>query len=177
MAQVQLRSTWSVWMWAGVGALAVALAVVAGPAQAQPPTTRSETSALDPISLDGTEGKLPGEQPRRAPANDPKPQPQPAAMTATQTANVKVVTKPPTPTTRAWVLEEVTTGFLIVMLSLVGIVAMAVATRYYFRITTPTDPYHLALTDPWVRAHLAVPPADTPAAQPTEPDAPAAIES
>jgi hypothetical protein len=74
-------------------------------------------------------------------------------------------------------LEEVTTGFLIIMLSVGGIAAMALATRYYFRITTPTDPYHLALTDPWVRAHLGATAPDTPAATPAEPDAPVPGES
>ncbi len=36
-------------------------------------------------------------------------------------------------------------------LSLLGSILM----HFYFRVTTPTDPAQLALTDPWIRAQLA----------------------
>ena len=35
-----------------------------------------------------------------------------------------------------------------------GLVALALGTRAVLRLTAPTDPEKLALSDPWVRAHL-----------------------
>jgi hypothetical protein len=167
----------SIGTWLLIGALATLLAFVAGPAHGQPPTTPSDPISLDPLSPDGGDGKVTGEEPRRLPAKDFKPSPKRPAVNATPTAEVQVVSKPPPVSTRGWLLEEVTTGFLIIMLSLGGIAAMAVFTRYYFRITTPTDPVQLALTDPWVRAHLGARAPDTPPAALAEPDAPVPGES
>src|SRR6516225_9385865 len=129
MAPERIGGMRSVARWARLTAVVAALAFLAGSAQAQPPTSPSEPPVLDPLPLDGANGKGPGPQPR---GNDPKAPP--GVMHATPTANVQVITKPPAQTTRAWVLEEATTGFLIIMIALAGIAAMAVATRYYFRI-------------------------------------------
>jgi hypothetical protein len=158
--------------WARLAALVVALAVFAGSARAQPPTMPSDPPVLDPLPLDGRDGKTPGDQPRRG---DPKAQP--GVMHATPTANVQVITKPPAQTTRAWVLEEATTVFLIIMISLAGIAAMAVATHFYFRLTAAVDPYHLARSDPWLRAHMNDPPPDPSAAEPAQSEAPTSTET
>jgi hypothetical protein len=177
MTQVTIAGMGSMGTLLRIGALAAVFAFVAGPAQGQPPTTPPETITLDPLAPDGGNGKVSGEEPRRLPAKDFKPSPKPPAGNVAPTAEVKVVSKPPAVSTRGWLLEEVTTGFLIIMLSLGGIAAMAIFTRYYFRITTPTDPVQLALTDPWVRAHLGTAAPAEPTATPAEPDAPVPGES
>jgi hypothetical protein len=169
----------SVGTWLRIGAFAAALAVFAGSAQAQPPTTPQDPQSGAVVIPDVGESSGQPQQPRRPPVKDPKLQPTP--VNANPTREVQVLPKTQPSTTHAWLLDEITTAFLIVMISVIGVVGMAVATRYYFRITTSSNPYHLALSDPWVRAHAADraadPPVDKPAAEPAEPDAASAGES
>lgn len=159
MTPVRIRGMQSVVAVLWIGLLTVVMTVIAGPTHAQPPTPPQEPA------------KIVADEPRRAVANDSRPQPQPATVIANQTQNVPNVAKTQSASTKSWLLEEVTTGFLIVMLSVGGVTVMAVATRFYFRLLTPTDPVKLALTDPWVLAHLADPAPSAPAEAPAEPDA------
>jgi hypothetical protein len=52
-------------------------------------------------------------------------------------------------------MATLVTAAFVVVFAAGGVVALAVGTRWYFRLRTPSDPNHLVHSDPWVREHLA----------------------
>jgi hypothetical protein len=60
-----------------------------------------------------------------------------------------------TPLTQAALFQEITMTFIYAMFFAAGIVVFAMAARFYFYVTAPTDIESLVETDPWVRAELA----------------------
>lgn len=62
---------------------------------------------------------------------------------------------PKAPPTQAVLFQEVTMTFIYAMFFAAGIVVFAMAARFYFYVTAPTDIVSLVETDPWVRAQLA----------------------
>jgi hypothetical protein len=114
-----------------------------------------------PVAEKGPAQPLPNV--RRNPVALPPAQPPVLVINAQQLpANQPAKTSP----TQAVFFQEVTSTFVYAMFFVAGIVVLAVAARYYFYVTSPTDLVSLVETDPWVRAELAKPddaPKDAPA--------------
>ncbi len=131
-------------------ALAMLLGLCAARLHAQEATT-GEKSPTQP---------LPGvHRPSLSPAQQPvlvvNPQQLPNNQPAKAPSSTQVV-----------FFQEITSTFVYAMFFIGGVVVLAMAARFYFYITAPTDLVSLVETDPWVRAELAKPddaPKDAPA--------------
>ena len=127
--------------WARVGMLAVLLVVCPWAARGQyvPPQDDAGWRQAAEEGRRASEDRQRGEQAR-----------QDALSQQVETARAFNETNGP----MAQVAKFVLVSAWWLALGAAGLVALALGTRAVLRLTAPTDPEKLALSDPWVRAHL-----------------------